>query len=191
MPVLMTQLPNADVFKNEFLGWLREQAGLTRGIAPGAKKGPELLELLATHVHTLPPGSEQLHSLQAISSRLPRLPGSEGRFVPSPFQARIVGNIGQVGDVPKVEESLNELIAVGFDDALAAVAKEQGERANKDAAERIRRAEEAANLRVFKAEERMQTAEEKFHHAEAEVADLRKRVEHLAAVVEGKPESKP
>jgi DNA polymerase II large subunit len=187
MPVLTNALPNAAAFRNSLVKWVEEHAAQIRSRGVITNKGPDLLDALATRLRGLANESQVLRNLQLTSSRLPKPPGGQEVFVPSTTQSRIVANVSNPASESSVDEILEELIAAGTEDALVAVAAEQGEREKSRADERIQRAEEDADLRAFKAEELATAAVEKQHHSEAEVADLRKENEHLRAALEGKP----
>jgi hypothetical protein len=188
MTVLRSALPNAAAFRNALIAWVQEHAAQIRFRGVITDRGPALLDGLATRLRGLPDDSQKLRNLQLTSSRLPKPPGWELEFVPSTTQSRIVANVSMPVSESSVDEILDELVAAGTEDALAAVAEEAGTREKQRADERIRVAEEDRDIKVATAHDARNEAVEKQHFSEALVADLRKQVEHLTAALEGKGE---
>jgi hypothetical protein len=187
MAVLASKLLSGVPFRASAARFIREQAELAEKSfdAMTAKSNARALRLLAEYVESLDPDDQHL---AALAESQHEAGGSTGEFAPGRMVRQVLAQVGRDLDLPSSPELLDELVRYAGRDSRTALREGLVASITAQAKEDRRAGKAKADEAVIRAQAKEAKWRERFHHAEAEVADLRKERDHLRTLAEGAEE---
>jgi len=194
MAVLQSATIGADTFRRSVAEAIREQAELSAARdSLLAKATTRLLRQLADHVESLDVDDQLLAALAEAQREGVGNSGGDNRWAPTHGVLTVLAHAGRDFDNPPTpSELLSEIVRYAVSDSRKALQERVVANAEQQVKERVEKVKARGDEAVFRAQDKEAKWQARMHHAEAELADVRKQLDHYRALAEAeddKPKS--